>query len=351
MSNPLFTIAVAAHQTAPFLRKALDSVLAQSNNDYECIIVVEESTDNSLEIANEYATRDSRFKAVSLPKSGSPAGTRNYGIKHGIGQYLVALDGDDWLAPQHLASLAETIAAHPGLDAIHFTGQEVYEQDDGTFRNGEYLTNLTQNEDNLLMTGYEFTLKTGHKGTFKGYAWLTVCRIAFLREYALFQSDGLLMEDCEWSMRTQFLAKSIVFLNKPLYIYRRRSNSITTEAHNPRRFFDLITQFTFVQPFIDKYNVPLDVQRCWANKWLAIILPSFFHSAAERESTFAERIRARKILMTPPTLYTLRRFARLSSMPKRVGMELFFLSRYVGYWLPWLYFRLLYYPLALRRNK
>ena len=351
MTETLFTIAVAAHQTAPYLRKALDSVLAQQCQDYECIVVVEESTDNSLEIAQEYAARDPRFKAVSLPKSGSPAGTRNYGIKHGIGQYLVALDGDDWLATEHLSTLAEAIAKHPGLDAIHFAAQELYEQEDGSFRDGKYITNLTPNEDGLLMSGHEFTLKTGTKGTFNGYAWLTVCRLAFMREYALYQSDGLLMEDCEWSMRTQFLAKSIIYINKPLYFYRRRANSITTEAHNSRRFFDLITQFTFVQPFIDKYNVPLDVQRCWANKWLAIILPSFFHSAAKKESTFAERLRARKILMTPPMLYTLKRFARLSSLPKRIGMELFFLSRYVGYWLPWLYFRLLYYPLALRRSK
>ena len=350
MSNsPLFTILVAAHQTAPYLHKALDSVLAQTCGDFECMVIVEESTDDSLAIAQEYARRDSRFQAISLPRSGSAAVSRNYGIDHARGEYLVFLDGDDWLENDLLNAASEAIGNHAGLDVFHFGTQEIRETADGELLPGGYLANLPPREDGKLITGHDFTIKTDANGTVHGYAWLNICRVQFLRENRLCQNAGLLMEDFEWSFRCQYLAKSVFFRNLPLYVYRRRENSVTT-TRSSRLLFDSIRQFAFVQPFIDQYQVPEAVQRCWANRWLSLLLMLFFHPGASRKHPPGERIRARNLLMSPPTLETLRHFSRLVSRPKRFGVQLFLLSRHVGYWLPWLYFRLLYYPLALRRR-
>lgn len=98
-ASPRFTVAVSGYQNAPYLPKSLGSVKAQSFRDFEAICYVEESTDGSLEICRRLTADDPRFKVVSAPKSGTASATRNYAIDHAGGEYLVVLDGDDWLAP------------------------------------------------------------------------------------------------------------------------------------------------------------------------------------------------------------------------------------------------------------
>ena len=90
INNPKFTIILSGHQTAPYLPKALNSIVAQTFKDFEVICHVEEPTDDSLAICRARAQTDARFKVVSAPKSGAVATTRNYGIDHATGEYLIA---------------------------------------------------------------------------------------------------------------------------------------------------------------------------------------------------------------------------------------------------------------------
>lgn len=350
MTAPLFTICIVAHQTAPYLTRALDSVAGQSFTDYTALIVVEESTDDSLAIARQYAQRDPRFLAVSLPCSGSASVSRNYAIDHATGRYIVFLDGDDWLYPEALATAAGKLRQHPGLDILNFACQELYAQPDGSFVTGEYYANLPASSNGRIYTGCQYMSETASSGVFRGYTFINICRTGFLRQQQLYQNPGLRMEDYEWAFRALTTAQSILFLNAPLYAYRRHPGSVTTTA-SARILFDLIAEFGLSGDFLRTRHLPPAVERSWANKWCAIFFQFFFHPGSRGRYRHDDLLKAQKLLFSPGNLPLLRRFAAIATIPKRLGMQCFFASRFLGLWLPQLYFTLGYYPLISLRKK
>ena len=117
---PLFTIILSGYQTEPYLQKALDSIENQTFRDFEAICYVEECTDRSLEMCRAMAERDPRFKVATGPKSGSGGPSRNYGMDHASGEYVVFVDGDDWILDNMLEKLAHKLAQTGPLDILAF---------------------------------------------------------------------------------------------------------------------------------------------------------------------------------------------------------------------------------------
>ena len=93
------SVIMACHNGEKYLRQAVDSVLAQTNRDWELLIIDDASTDGSVTIAEEYSVRDSRIKLLHTERStGKPATTRNVGIEAASGRFIAFLDCDDqWL--------------------------------------------------------------------------------------------------------------------------------------------------------------------------------------------------------------------------------------------------------------
>src|SRR5690606_24976907 len=97
----------------------LDSVLAQTFQDWECIIVDDHSTDNSLAVANAYAAEDSRFSVVSLPDGKRYANAaRNCGLSQAKGRFVNFLDSDDLFLPQKLERQLQEFKRQPSLDIV-----------------------------------------------------------------------------------------------------------------------------------------------------------------------------------------------------------------------------------------
>lgn len=86
------------------MRKCLDSILAQTFQDYECLLIDDGSSDGSPAICDEYAARDSRFKAFHKPNGGL-SDARNYGLAHARGEYTIFFDPDDWVDEDCLQDL------------------------------------------------------------------------------------------------------------------------------------------------------------------------------------------------------------------------------------------------------
>ena len=122
---PLVSVVIPVYNGERFLRESLESVFAQTYQDYEIVCVDDESKDASLAILNEY--RD-RINVVQQANTGQ-AGARNAGAKTGIGDYLAFLDQDDRWYPQKLERQValleanpETVMAHCDKDWIDDTG-------------------------------------------------------------------------------------------------------------------------------------------------------------------------------------------------------------------------------------
>ena len=348
--TPLFTVILSGYQTEPYLQKALDSVAAQTCRDFEAICYVEESTDRSMELCEAMAKRDPRFKVATGPKSGAVATTRNYGIDHAAGRYLVAIDGDDWFAPDMLEKLAAKLEQTGPVDVLAFAAVTT-ESDDVDWDKAGSFSNFGAKDEQDVFTGIEAVRRSGRNGgALHNFTWLSIYRVEFLREHRLYQSDGLLMEDYEWNPRVWFFAKRFAYLDRKLYAYRRRPGSLTTEASS-RIVFDLARQFRSLAAFAAAHEIPGDVLAIWSNQWVSILFWFLFHPITSRKISDPERVRVLSGLFEGEGRARFLRILARASRPKRLARPLILLAAQ-GHPLPArLYFGKLYYPLLERKNK
>jgi len=98
MQNDFISIITPSYNSSRFIAQTIESVLSQTYENWEMIIVDDLSPDNSNEIIEEYVLRDSRIKLIKLEKNSGPAVARNRAIEEASGRYIAFLDADDlWM--------------------------------------------------------------------------------------------------------------------------------------------------------------------------------------------------------------------------------------------------------------
>lgn len=348
-NTPLFTIILAGYQTEPYLQKALDSVANQTYRDFEAICYVEESTDRSLEICRAMSERDSRFKAATGKKSGGVGATRNYGIDHASGQYLVVLDGDDWLAEDMLEKLADKLRQTGIVDVLSFAAVST-ETEDVDPASVQKLTNFSPGDQDGVFSGQDAIRKAGRNGgRFHAYTVLSIYRTAFLREHRLYQQHCV-MEDFEWTPRVWFHAEKMAYLDEVFYFYRRRANSLTTEASS-RIIYDLTGHIRSLLAFAASEPVPDDILTIWSNQWISVLYWFMFHPVTSRKISDSDRKQALDILFSGEGKSQFLKLLSRASRPKRLARPLLLLAA-KGIQLPAkAFFRRVYYPMIERRQK
>lgn len=115
-SAPRVSIVMPVFNEARLLAAALDSVQAQSVEDFECVVVDDGSTDATPEILAAYAGRDPRFLVVTQPNQGLPHAL-NTGLAMAQGEWIARLDGDDLMLPNRLERQLAFVEAAPDLAA------------------------------------------------------------------------------------------------------------------------------------------------------------------------------------------------------------------------------------------
>lgn len=112
MKSPLISIIIPVYKVEQYIRKCLDSVLAQTYADWECILVDDGSPDDSGVICDEYAQRDSRF-CVIHKENGGVSSARNIGMGKANGEWITFVDADDWLTNDALETLCDAAIDNP----------------------------------------------------------------------------------------------------------------------------------------------------------------------------------------------------------------------------------------------
>ncbi len=110
---PLVSIIIPLHNKASFIRETWDSLQSQTFQDWECLIVENRSTDNSLEVAQQI--RDPRLQ-ILITEAQGPCSARNQGLRQARGKWILFLDADDLLPPNYLQSKMKLIQEQPGRD-------------------------------------------------------------------------------------------------------------------------------------------------------------------------------------------------------------------------------------------
>jgi glycosyltransferase involved in cell wall biosynthesis len=118
---PRFSIVVPAYNAEVTLAETLEAVLAQTFGDWECVVVDDGSTDDTLRIASAYATRDPRIRVLHQENQGT-AGAYNTGVSAATGDFVVICSADDILLPEHLSRMSAFIDREDGYDIYTSNG-------------------------------------------------------------------------------------------------------------------------------------------------------------------------------------------------------------------------------------
>ncbi|MFV9550622.1 glycosyltransferase family 2 protein [Algibacter sp. PT7-4] len=163
--SALVSIIIPVFNRSGIIENTLNSVINQNYTNWECIIIDDGSTDNSIEILNNYKSKDNRFKVGKRPEhtiKGAPT-CRNIGLRKAVGDYIIFLDSDDTLEPHCLENRVTKFKANPENDFLVFPM--------GVMRDG-------------LVTKKEIIHKTSYLEEFLNYRlpWSIMCPI-WKRDY------------------------------------------------------------------------------------------------------------------------------------------------------------------------
>lgn len=126
--SPKVSVIIPAYNVDRYLADALESLMAQTDQDFEALIVDDGSTDRTAAIAQQFCDRDARFQLLSKPNGGLSS-ARNFGIRRSQGEYIALLDGDDVYLPTKLAAHVATLDADPDIAVAYGASQAL--RDDG----------------------------------------------------------------------------------------------------------------------------------------------------------------------------------------------------------------------------
>lgn len=223
------SIIVPIYNVAPYLRKCVDSLLAQDISDYEIILVDDGSPDECPQICDEYAATHSRIHVIHQENAGLSA-ARNSGIAIAQGEYIWFVDSDDYVALNILGVLMDQIE-RDNLDVLRFRYQNVRESGE-PFAPYKDMTNY--NDYSAILTD-GLTFLTDRMGT-QCYAWqFIVC--ASLCKAELF-TPGIYFEDTDWTPRMLRRAERVASTELVVYNYLWREGSITlsqNDIHKQRK--------------------------------------------------------------------------------------------------------------------
>jgi len=231
--TPFFSIIVPVYNVEQYIRYCLDSVLEQTFNNFECILVDDGSPDDCPAICDEYVKKNSRFKVIHK-ENGGLSDARNAGIQVAIGDYIVLLDSDDlFFNKKALENLHK---------AIEETKADVVFNSNLALLSSETVTSSDEFKKEFICGDpIQFYLETINNRKIIFAGWLFTVQRNFLFNNDLFFKIGILHEDVPWIACLICAASKIGVNHNPFYMYRKdRSDSITTTV-SPKSLFDAIT--------------------------------------------------------------------------------------------------------------
>lgn len=229
----LISIIVPIYNVENYLRQCLDSIVAQTYQNFECLLINDGSPDNSAGICREYVEKDSRFKYFEK-ENGGVSSARNLGIERSKGQYITFIDSDDWVDSDYLELLYMKINEY-NADLAVLTYKQ-YSMNDGCF----YLHVWEQDYYEKYYTGNELLNSLpnleNYDSTFN-VSWGKLFKRNFL-ETATFNEQRIMGEDLEFNFKIFLQIKSCIYLNKALYNFRQHHLSTRARKISDKYLMD-----------------------------------------------------------------------------------------------------------------
>lgn len=221
----LFSIIIPVYKVEEYLARSIDSVLAQTFDNWELYLVDDGSPDKSGEICDSYAESDSRITVIHK-ENGGLSSARNKALDCQLrGEYVIFMDSDDyWKNENGLQEIADRIGSRhediilfAGVSKDHITGEE------NLFR-GNYDLSIFDNFPKGEIVNYLI-----RSNKFPGSAWIFTSKRSLIEEHHLRFPLNVTAEDFYWQSSLVYYACSIGAVNNDFYVYVvNRGGSITS---------------------------------------------------------------------------------------------------------------------------
>ena len=210
-NSPLVSIVIPTYNHAPMLQRALATVVEQTYQNWNAIVVNNFSTDNTLEVVAAF--NDPRIQCVNFRNNGVIGASRNEGIALATGKYVAFLDSDDTWFPTKLEQCVEILET--GSDLVCHA--EYWIDESGKSRLVAYGPSEAATHHNLIYKGNRISTSA------------TVVRTALLKEVHGFDVAPELISTEDYDLWIRLAAKSdkFAFLSEPLGEYHRHDNNVS----------------------------------------------------------------------------------------------------------------------------
>lgn len=304
--KPEVSIVIPVYNAEDLLRTCLDSVVNQTFKAIEIICINDGSTDGSPEILNEYARHDSRIEVVNQENVGQYP-SRNIGLQHVNGRYMLSVDCDDRVEPD----LVEKAFFRAEAD-----------QADITMIGWKYLLTPDKSPD----------VSTWHLGAWEknktnkrfpmglGYVWMKLYRKGFLDKHQLrFREEFYTKADVIFHWKSMSLAERISVVPEPLYHYRVHENSITGTIG--RRFIQVVKVMEAIKEDLVDLGDPKGLLSLWYPFAFGFIYGAYQQLSPEYRPEMEDELRRFLAKLTPGEKNVYRQNGHL---PKKI--RFFYLS-------------------------
>ena len=265
-----------------YIDKCLTSCIKQDiqSTDYEIIVINDGSLDNSLQIAENIASKTNNIQIFSQPNSGLSI-ARNKGLSLARGQYVWFVDSDDWITENCLKDIVKNLEDNKP-DLLQLQYRECF---DNIKLDREYYCKLVG-----IVSGKQQILNGGVPIP----APFAIYRRDFLTDNNLRFYPGIFHEDCEFKPKVLYLAKRCCSHDKVVYnYYQRTSGSITTVA-NPKRAFDYLKVTLSINDFY--YNIANGECACYFHNHIALMINNALSVVGEKEKEFSKELYNKRFL-------------------------------------------------------
>lgn len=246
------SIIIPVYNTERYIKQCVESAMNQTMQDIEIICINDGSTDNSLEILMKMAQTDSRIKIINKVNSGYGS-TMNLGIDLAKGEYIVFLEGDDFILPE----LCETLFDICEKYQLEFIKTDYYEFKTRK-ENGEIYAKYMRASWEEDPTNYHKVLSPRDKPVLFHYAmytWSCMYNRKFLNRYKIRHNEtpGASYQDNGFWFQTFMYCDRMYLLDKAFYMYRQ--DNPDSSIYSKEKVYAFSDEYTFIRKKIDEYNL------------------------------------------------------------------------------------------------
>lgn len=228
LSNNWVSIIIPTYNRAHLIGETLDSIIAQSYKNWECIVVDDGSTDNTATLITDYIKKDNRFQYHQRPvdrKKGANA-CRNYGFELSKGEYIKWFDSDDIMHPDFLEKQVEVLENNSDLDFCASQSLTFYKDSADQTKN-----EANRNPKHSLVLSY---LVKNHFFFTGAPLW----RKEYFYQKELFDENLTDSHESDFHFRMLLYFPKYIYLKNFLFSIRRGNESITQNIENKKASLD-----------------------------------------------------------------------------------------------------------------